>query len=38
MPDHLARAGLVVLIDEVKRFGRTFAWVYARRERNGAMD
>jgi hypothetical protein len=24
----------VVLIDEVKRFDRTFAWVYARRPQN----
>ena len=28
----------LVLIDEVKRFDRTFAWVYARREPNGAGD
>jgi hypothetical protein len=28
----------VVLIDEVKRFDRTFAWVYARREPHGARD
>jgi hypothetical protein len=28
----------VVLIDEIKRFERSFAWVYARREPNGARD
>ncbi|TMJ79855.1 MAG: hypothetical protein E6G78_21815 [Alphaproteobacteria bacterium] len=28
----------LVLIDEIKRFDRTFAWVYARRELNGAGD
>ncbi len=28
----------LVLIDAVKRFDRTFAWVYARREPNGAGD
>jgi hypothetical protein len=28
----------VVLIDEIKRFDRSFAWVYARREPNGARD
>jgi hypothetical protein len=28
----------VVLIDEVKRFDRTFTWVYARRQPNGARD
>ena len=28
----------LVLIDEIKRFDRTFAWVYARREPNGAGD
>jgi hypothetical protein len=28
----------VVLIDEVKRFDRTFAWVYARRKPHGARD
>ena len=28
----------LVLIDEVERFDRTFAWVYARREPNGAGD
>jgi hypothetical protein len=27
-----------VLIDEIKRFDRSFAWVYARREPNGARD
>jgi hypothetical protein len=28
----------VVLIDEIKRFDRTFAWVYARREHHDARD
>jgi hypothetical protein len=30
-PSHCADHQRVILIDEVKRFDRTFAWVYARR-------